>query len=278
MDDSIILLWAIVVLFGILISVSAVSRRSAPSGMRVRNLQAKAAVQVFGTLGLIVFASGLLLYGGYLQEPANVLGISVVALGAFSKFSPVHNAFSFIMVAYRTEFQLDDWVRIQNVNGEFIGKAKDFNLKGVKLKSFDMSETIVPNEEILKSLVENLTPDNLFRWTTTLTVSKSVDIKKIEQIINHVLMEQDLTAINDELGYTQQSYIEYYDDKMDFRPAFRRINVYTYHPKWVQAGEHVESEPIGYECAYQLSLALKKELYSQVDTVPSAYTDPMVKP
>jgi len=278
MDDSIILLWAILVLFGILISVSAVSRRAAPSGMRVRNLQAKAAVQVFGTLGIIVFGSGLLLYGGYLKEPANVLGISVVALGAFSKFSPVHNAFSFIMVAYRTEFQLDDWIKIQNQNGTFIGKAKDFNLKGVKLKSFDMSETIVSNEEVLKSLVENLTPDNLFRWTTTLTVSKVVDIKKIEQIINHVLMEQDLTAIKDEMGYAQQSYIEYYDDKMDFKPAFRRINIYTYHPKWVQAGEHTEAEPIGYECAYQMSLSLKKQLYAHVDTVPLAYTDPRVKP
>ena len=66
-------------------------------------------------------------------------------------------------------------------------------------------------------------------------------------------------------------YIEYHDDKLDFKPNFRRITIYTYHPKWIPMPEG--AEPIGYEVAYQLSREFKRDIYEKIDSHKNAYAD-----
>ena len=85
----------------------------------------------------------------------------------------------------------------------------------------------------------------------------------------------DLDALVDEEGFPQKAYLEFHDDKLDFKPNFRRITIYTYHPKWIPMPEG--SEPIGYEVAYQLSREFKRDIYEKMDSQKNAYVD-VVRP
>jgi len=269
-DEGLVFAWFIAVALCVSAAIKK-AKKSAFSDYKIRNLQGKAAAQVFGVLGLIVFGIGLMMYSGLLARTEYIVGISALTYAAFSQYSPVNGALSFLTVAYKTEFAIDDWIKISNQAGDIKGKVKDFSLKGVRLKTFDMSEAIVSCDELLHSVVENLTPNDLFRWETPLSVSKMVPVKNIENVTTKVLEEHNLSEINDEEGFLQKAYIEFHDDKLDFKPNFRRISIYTYHPKWIPMAEG--AEPIGYEVAYQLSREFKRDIYERMDNQKMSYVD-----
>ena len=270
MDEGLVFAWFIAVALCVSAAIKK-AKKSAFTDYKIRNLQGKAAAQVFGVLGAIVFGVGLLMYSGLLARTEYIVGISALTYAAFSQYSPVNGALSFLTVAYKTEFAIDDWIKISNQSGDIKGKVKDFSLKGVRLKTFDMSEAIVSCDELLHSVVENLTPNDLFRWETPLSVSKMVPVKNIENVTTKVLEEHNLSEINDEEGFLQKAYIEFHDDKLDFKPNFRRISIYTYHPKWIPMAEG--AEPIGYEVAYQLSREFKRDIYERMDNQKMSYVD-----
>ena len=270
MDEGLIFAWFIAVAIGVSAAITK-AKRSAFTDYKIRSLQGKAAAQVFGLLGALVFGIGLLMYSGLLARTEYIVGISAFTYAAFSQYSPINGALSFLTVAYRTEFAIDDWVKISNDAGTIKGKVKDFSLKGVRLKTFDMSECIIGCDELTHSVVENLTPSDIFRWETALSVSKMMKVKIIENTVNAVLMEHSLSSLVDEDGFKQEAYIEYHDDKLDFKPNFRRITIYTYHPKWIPMPEG--AEPIGYEVAYSLSREFKRDIYEKIDSHKNAYAD-----
>ena len=274
MDEGLIFAWFIAVALGVSIAVKK-AKKSAFSDYKIRSLQGKAAAQVFGVLGTLIFGVGLLMYSGLLARTEYIVGVSALTYAAFSQYSPVNGALSFLTVAYRTEFAIDDWIKVSKPSGSIKGKVKDFSLKGVKVKTFDMSEAIISCDELMHAIVENLTPSDLFRWETPVSVSKMMKVKIIENTVNAVLMEHSLDSLVDEEGFAQKAYIEYHDDKLDFKPNFRRITIYTYHPKWIPMPEG--AEPIGYEVAYQLSREFKRDMYEKMDSQKNAYVD-VVRP
>ena len=107
---------------------------------KIRSLQGKAAAQVFGVVGGLIFLVGLAAYSGVLAKTEYIVGFSALTYIALSQYSPVNTAFSFLTVAYRTEFSIDDWIQVSNTAGSVKGKVKDFTMKGVRIKTFDMSE------------------------------------------------------------------------------------------------------------------------------------------
>ena len=274
MDEAVIFGWFIAVALGVSIAVGK-AKRSAFSDYKIRNLQGKAAAQVFGVLGFIIFGVGLLMYSGLLAKTEYIVGVGALTYAAFSQYSPINGALSFLTVAYRTEFAIDDWVKVTKESGTIKGKVKDFSLKGVKLKTFDLSEAIISCDELIHAVVENLTPTDLFRWETAVSISKAVPVKNVENTVNAVLAVHSLEALVDEEGFAQKAYIEFHDDKLDFKPNFRRITIYTYHPKWIPMPEG--AEPIGYEVAYQLSRDFKRDIYEKMDSQKNAYVD-VVRP
>jgi len=269
-DEGLIFAWFIAVAIGVSAAVKR-AKKSAFSDYKIRSLQGKAAAQVFGVLGALIFGVGLLMYSGLLARTEYIVGVSALTYAAFSQYSPVNGALSFLTVAYRTEFAIDDWIKISKEAGSIKGKVKDFSLKGVRIKTFDMSEAIISCDELMHSVVENLTPGDLFRWETPLSVSKMVPVKNIENVTTNVLQDHNLSEIADEEGFAQKAYIEFHDDKLDFKPNFRRISIYTYHPKWIPMPEG--AEPIGYEVAYQLSREFKRDMYEKMDNQKMSMVD-----
>ena len=270
MDEAVIFAWFIAVAIGVSIAIGRVKKFN-NIDFKIRSLQGKAATQVFGVIGGLVFLVGLAMYSGLLAETEYIVGFSALTYIALSQYSPVNTAFSFLTVAYRTEFAIDDWIRVSKTSGEVTGKVKNFTMKGVRIKTFDMSECIIGCDELLHAIVENLTPNDLFRWQTTLSVSKAIPIETVESIWKVTLGEHALSEIIDEDGFKQESYLEFHDDKLDFKPNYRRISIYTYHPKWIPMPEG--AEPIGYEVAYQISRDFKRDVYKSLDSQQMSYLD-----
>ena len=270
MDEGLIFAWFIAVAIGVSVAISRVKKINTLD-FKIRSLQGKAATQVFGVIGDLVFLVGLAMYSGVLAETEYIVGFSALTYIALSQYSPVNTAFSFLTVAYRTEFAIDDWIQVSNNSGSIKGKVKDFTMKGVRIKTFDMSECIVGCDELIHSVVENLTPNDLFRWQTTLSVSKAIPVETEETICKAKLGEHTLSEIVDEEGFKQQAYLEFHDDKLDFKPNYRRISIFTYHPKWIPMAEG--AEPIGYEVAYQISRDFKRDIYAAMDSQQMSYLD-----
>jgi small-conductance mechanosensitive channel len=270
MDSSILFAWFILVAVIVSVAVNVAASRML-GRHKIRNIQIRAATQVFGTAGLFVFTTVYLYAEGYLDTTINVLGISALIVVAFSKYSPVNNAFSFMIVAYRTEFHIDDWIQISNVNGKMRGKVKDFNLKGVRIQNFSLSESIVSNEELIHSFVVNLTPDDLFRWPTVIRTSKAMDAESVEKIIIDNLVKHNLSEASGTIA-TFNSYFEYFDDDLDYRPNYRSMTIYTYHPKWIQGGE-AHLEPNGFELAYTVTRQLKRDIMTEIEAEELSYVD-----
>ena len=270
MDEGLVFAWFIAVAIGVSVAIGRVKKINTLD-FKIRSLQGKAATQVFGVIGGLVFLVGLAAYSGVLAKTEYIVGFSALTYIALSQYSPVNTAFSFLTVAYRTEFSIDDWIRVTNQSGGVTGKVKDFSMKGVRIKTFDMSEAIIGCDELLHSVVENLTPNDLFRWQTTLSVSKAIPIETVESICNVTLGEHALSDIIDEDGFKQEAYLEFHDDKLDFKPNYRRISIFTYHPKWIPMPEG--AEPIGYEVAYQISRDFKRDVYKSLDSQQMSYLD-----
>ncbi len=105
MDEGLVFAWFILVALCVSAAVKK-AKKSAFSDYKIRSLQGKAAAQVFGVLGAIVFGIGLMMYSGLLARTEYIVGISALTYAAFSQYSPVNGALSFLTVAYKTEFAI----------------------------------------------------------------------------------------------------------------------------------------------------------------------------
>ena len=141
MEEGLIFAWFIAVALGVSAAISRVKKLNTID-FKIRSLQGKAAAQVFGVVGGLIFLVGLAAYSGVLAKTEYIVGFSALTYIALSQYSPVNTAFSFLTVAYRTEFSIDDWIQVSNTAGSVKGKVKDFTMKGVRIKTFDMSECI----------------------------------------------------------------------------------------------------------------------------------------
>jgi len=266
-------IWFLVI--AVLISLAIhISQSRVGSRHKIRNIQALAALQVFGALGILVFSIVYFYYEGYLDSNLNVLGVGAVTIFGFSKYSPLNNAFSFMTVAYRTEFRIDDWIKIKNSNGELRGKVKDFNLKGIRLKTFDLSEVIISNDEALHSFVINLTPKDTFRWNTKISFAKTTPGEYLEQVIINALKEHELIEHSDLEGDLYSAYLEVLDSELDFKPEFRRISIFTFHSKYIETRDGT-LEPNGYEVAYIKTRNLVRDICYELDEQSITYASPL---
>ncbi len=220
MDEGLVFAWFIAVAIAVSAAISRVKKLNTLD-FKIRSLQGKAAAQVFGVVGALVFLVGLAAYSGVLAKTEYIVGFSALTYIALSQYSPVNTAFSFLTVAYRTEFSIDDWIKVSNSAG--------------------------------------------------LSVSKAIPVETVENICKSKLGEHSLSEIIDEEGFKQEAYLELHDDKLDFKPNYRRISIFTYHPKWIPMPEG--AEPIGYEVAYQISREFKRDIYAAMDSQQMSYLD-----
>ena len=82
MDPAIVFAWGITVVLITSGAIKAVTRQEAGS-FKIRDLKTKAATQIFGVMGFLLFAIGVMFYGGYLSKVENMVGLAAITYAAF---------------------------------------------------------------------------------------------------------------------------------------------------------------------------------------------------
>jgi len=134
---------------------------------------------VFYPLLVIVLLSVLNQLGLKLGVLLGAAGILTVALG-FASQTSASNLISGLFLIIEKPFVLGDIVKI----GEAIGEVLSVDLLSVKLRTFDNLFVRVPNEEIIKTQLTNLTHFPIRRVDLQIGVAYREDLRKVRSVLD----------------------------------------------------------------------------------------------
>lgn len=129
-------------------------------------------------LVVLVAASTVNQLGFKLGVLLGAAGVLTVAVGFAAQTSASNLISGFFLIAERP-FVLGDVIRVSDVTGE----VHSIDLLSVKLRTFDNLYVRVPNEELIKSRITNLTHFPVRRNDVQLGVAYKEDLSKIKEIL-----------------------------------------------------------------------------------------------
>jgi small-conductance mechanosensitive channel len=136
---------------------------------------------VYYALLFIVVASTLHQLGFRLGVLLGAAGILTVAVG-FASQTSVSNLISGLFVIAERSFVVGDIIKVDDILGEVLS----IDLLSVKLRTFDNLLVRVPNENIIKTKVTNLTRFPIRRIDLQIGVAYKEDMRKVRDILFHV--------------------------------------------------------------------------------------------
>ncbi|TXJ08399.1 MAG: mechanosensitive ion channel family protein [Acinetobacter sp.] len=113
-------------------------------------------------------------------------GILTVALG-FASQTSASNLISGLFLIGEGSFEVGDTIQLTLIRGQTIeGKVLSIDLLSVKLQTMDNTFIRVPNEQLIRAPVYNLTRFPIRRIPITLFINFHEDIVKVRQVLIHV--------------------------------------------------------------------------------------------
>jgi potassium efflux system protein len=138
-----------------------------------------------------ILTAGVLLAFGVSGIPLDKIAIVIGALGVgigFGLQTIVNNLVSGIVLAFEKPIQIGDLIEVGTKNGI----VKEIGIRSSTLTTFDGSELIIPNGDMLSQHIVNWTKDdNNRRITVSLGIAYGSDIKKVKSVIMIILNEKD---------------------------------------------------------------------------------------
>lgn len=170
----IVLGFPLLVAFTALVGRATRKRMSAQSNMLLRK-----GVFYLGTISLILTVLGELEFQlGALLGAAGIVGI---ALG-FASQTSVSNIISGLFIVSERPFEVGDLICV----GDTTGTVLSIDLMSVKLKTFDNQYVRLPNENLIKTQVNNLTHFPIRRLDIELGVAYKEDIEHVTRVLTEI--------------------------------------------------------------------------------------------
>ncbi len=169
----------IILVLGILfarVASTALGRMLQKRGHAQRSLIARRIA--FYSLTLLVFAAALNELGFNLSILFGAAGILTVGIG-FASQTSVSNLISGLFLIAERSFVVGDTIQI----GEHTGEVLSIDLLSVKLRTADNVLVRVPNEEIIKSRIRNLTRFPIRRSDAICVVAHTTDLARLRQAL-----------------------------------------------------------------------------------------------
>lgn len=166
----------------------------------VVNLIARTLAVVVVLLGLFL-ALGALNLGKTLTGLLSAAGVSGIVIGLALQ-GTLSNTFSGIILSFRKNIQLGNWVE---TNG-FAGEVTDINLNYFVLKEADNNYVVIPNKTIIENPFKNYSLTTKMRITIECGVGYETDLEKAQKITVKTLSDNfDQTKLgkNIEFYYTE---------------------------------------------------------------------------
>lgn len=146
---------------------------------------------IFYFIFLLFVISGLREMGFKLSVFLGAAGILTVAIG-FASQTSASNLISGLFLIGEGPFEIGDYIQVDKIEGEVLS----IDLLSVKLRTLDNIYIRLPNEQLIKTPVQNLTRFPIRRVPITLALSHHENIDRVRKVLLQLTSEYPL-ALND---------------------------------------------------------------------------------